>query len=265
MKQPSHQRYVSHELTHFTGRSLKEQFPITEECEEHQYELLRAILTESKLKALVPHVNEAGDSFRMITWPGVPISSNEMFSPAVVCFCDIPIADLPIHIGKYTPFGLSFSKEFLLTRGASPVFYVSSSSKANFPPPRLHGSPTNMSQTMDELFLEYNIIRQEVEELVGEDASDNRTYPLDIYDFMRRLYQLIHDLDVNIFSYIKCFDAMAAEDHEENFYMEREWRVLGAVIFTLDDLHRVIFPARFAQRFREDFPKYMGQITFADA
>ena len=60
------------------------------------------------------------------------------------------------------------------------------------------------------------------------------------------------------------FDSGKTDADLENYYMEREWRVLGAVRFDLDDVFRVILPKAYAKRFRADLPKYSGQVTFAD-
>jgi hypothetical protein len=45
--------------------------------------------------------------------------------------------------------------------------------------------------------------------------------------------------------------------------MEREWRILGRLEFSLGDVSRVIFPQEFASRFREELPDYIGQVTFS--
>ena len=63
---------------------------------------------------------------------------------------------------------------------------------------------------------------------------------------------------------LKFFDPTKDEDHEENFYMEREWRVLGTVAFSLEEVARIILPPSFAKRFRTDVPEYWGQLTFPD-
>ena len=60
------------------------------------------------------------------------------------------------------------------------------------------------------------------------------------------------------------FDSEKDDADEENYYMEREWRVVGPVRFALEDVCRVILPKPLAKRFRADVPGYMGQITFAD-
>ena len=41
-----------------------------------------------------------------------------------LCFCDIPIAELSIHVKKYSCFGLSFSKQFIIGKGGKPVLYI---------------------------------------------------------------------------------------------------------------------------------------------
>jgi len=101
------QRYVATELTHFIGRGKK---PL------EQYDLLKLIMSmgilgESSTLPISLTVNWAGST-----------CDNAVFSPQVVCFCDIPIADLHIHMRKYSQFGIAFSKTFLAGQGATPVF-----------------------------------------------------------------------------------------------------------------------------------------------
>lgn len=71
-------------------------------------------------------------------------------------------------------------------------------------------------------------------------------------------------LVVRIFSFMVLFDASKPDDDPGNFYMEREWRVLGNVEFSLSDVSRVIIPESYATSFRDDAPEYVGQLTFAD-
>jgi hypothetical protein len=65
-----------------------------------------------------------------------------------------------------------------------------------------------------------------------------------------------------LFAYMKFFDETKPDDDSENFYMEREWRVLGNVQFSLKDVSRVILPEEFAKRFRADVPEYYKQLAF---
>jgi hypothetical protein len=88
-------------------------------CEDAQYTLLLAILRSGEL--LTP--NGPGDS-RSFDTPLFSETGEERYRQSVICFCDIPEADLTIHMTKYGRFGLAFTKEFLTQRGARPVYYV---------------------------------------------------------------------------------------------------------------------------------------------
>lgn len=107
------QRYVTNELTHFVGRG---------KSEDEQYDLMvNKILKEGWL-TYPPHDRkpERNISVNLVK----TISDGKMINTQVICFCDIPLADLDIHMAKYSRFGLSFKREFLLPFGACPVFYV---------------------------------------------------------------------------------------------------------------------------------------------
>lgn len=74
--------------------------------------------------------------------------------------------------------------------------------------------------------------------------------------------EAFHDTHVGLF--LKPFSAALPDDDPENVYMERQWRVLGNVRFTLSDVARVILPKRYAKRLREDVPEYFAQVHFPD-
>ena len=82
----------------------------------------------------------------------------------------------------------------------------------------------------------------------------------------RKDIQLFHNITFNhVLSYIKFFDNKLLENHADNYYFEREWRVLGNFCFRIEDVQRVIMPESFAKDFRRDFPGYCGQLSFVDA
>ena len=113
----SSQRYVSSELTHFVGKSL--------ENDEGRYNLLAKIIKSGWLTH-PPHDPKqpiSGDfnGLKMLTADGLA-------QRCIVCFCDIPEGDYYLHMSKYGMFGISFSKKFLVERGANPVFYVANDS-----------------------------------------------------------------------------------------------------------------------------------------
>ena len=47
-----------------------------------------------------------------------------------------------------------------------------------------------------------------------------------------------------LFAYIKFFDPELPDEHPDNYYMEREWRALGPVAFSIADIRRILIPAR---------------------
>ena len=94
------QRYVSDELTHFVGRAIVQRGGDPDEMAAEQYRVLVSILESKKL---LPSSLDPGGG----PHPGVATSFNpkaalaEMFVSEVVCFCDIPVEDLGLHITKY--------------------------------------------------------------------------------------------------------------------------------------------------------------------
>ena len=182
---------------------------------------------------------------------GTKLSSNTKYSGQMVCFCDIPVDDLPLHMKKYSRFGLAFSKAFLIGKGATPVFYVSQESL-------IKNSWTVSSVP------EKNrpwISLKEVFDSYDEDWSQL----LSIKPPNPLLLSLHLKLQRLLDSQLKFFDNTKDEQDDEHYYMEREWRVMGTVPFTLDDVVRIILPPSFAKRFRQDFPEFYAQLTFSES
>ena len=109
---PNDQRYISNELAHFVGRG---------KAPDDQYSLLVNILRSGSLTH-PPHI--PGESGNLKVNLSEKLSTNSMYNPGVVCFCDIPVDDLQIHTSKYSRFGFSLSKEFVARQGGAPVFYL---------------------------------------------------------------------------------------------------------------------------------------------
>ncbi len=220
----AHQRYVSNELTHFVGGRLK--------SDEERFSLLVAILKTGILHS-EPSMVDSPVCFTY-SFP-ISVDTDEMFSVHCVCFCDIPLADLGIHVKKYGPFGVAFTKGFLVGKGASPVFYIAKDAlrKGKYP------------------------VGREFEELLslaaritgaGRGTGD-----------LRKLWTL---MEYHLLTHLKPFDSQLVEDDKANYYMEREWRVIGGFRFQVDDVARVIMPREYARKFREALPEYIGQISF---
>ncbi len=66
----------------------------------------------------------------------------------------------------------------------------------------------------------------------------------------------------DVFSYFKFFDANSPLDEADNYYMEREWRILGNVDFNISEVCRIHMPNEFASQFRQDFPAFAGEVKY---
>jgi hypothetical protein len=112
------QRYISSELIHFLGRGCA--------SDDERYELLLEIILTGLLKG--KSLGDKPDLNVQMVFGGTTLGDRTLYRTSAVCFCDIPLADLKIHITKYKGFGLGFKRGFLVTKGASPVFYVANDS-----------------------------------------------------------------------------------------------------------------------------------------
>jgi hypothetical protein len=282
------QRYVSNELSHFVGRR---------QSEEEQYNLLVDIILKTGWLTHPPHHDPAKPRTLGLDL-SKPISTDDMFKYQVVCFCDIPLSDLAIHTKKYSRFGLAFEKQFLIDRGACPVFYVANESPV---PAQEVFSPGDFVERIARAkgFVDRSLyfdtsVRAIVDLLVCMEMAFNeegkRFLAISEHDFRARMKSLLSDAEIEglrsavcknvqlskttrmvvdfilnyVFSFVKCFDAKQTFEDETNYYMEREWRVANNLQFTLGDVSRVFFPRNFAERFRADLPSYIGQISFSD-
>ena len=236
------QRYVSPELTHFVGKGLSE---------DQQYSLLVNDILKAGWLMHPPiddrQPNEVLRGSPLVGGTHTPdVDDTEAVYWQSICFCDIPVTDLEIHMNKYSRFGLSFLKRFLIGKGANPVMYVAENSQAlAF---RLPGT------TRDEPWPRRRVFESNIKLLEKYRREYRGKIPMHLEYFQ----------DILVFPFIKYFDASAPDEAEANVYMEREWRVIGDVKFTLSDVHRVFMPEHYAERFRKDLPNYTGQLTFSD-
>lgn len=238
------QRYVSDELTHFVGRGLS-QGSRDQEGAEWQYNLLVGILRSGTLGVNKKKSVTATEANKF--------SENQYYKPNVVCFSDIPVPDLAIHMEKYSRFGLAFRKTFLIGQGANPVFYLARQAVVEVP----QGHQT-LASYFDEQHARLLALQDEL-----KNGDDPQALSKVNGHSNRDLEEMFAFLVFHLFSYCKFFDVDLSAGDPENYYMEREWRVFGRLNFQLTDVRRVMFPELFAKRFRQDLPEYYGEITFS--
>lgn len=237
------QRYISNELIHFLGRK--------DNTEDERYDRLCNILREGRLRGEVKGVQPAPGAVEtdmtVVAFNlKAKLSENQMFNPNMVCFCDIPVQELGIHIKKYKGFGIGFDKDLVARRAGVPVYYIPKKGSMKHKPSNYKG------EYFDEVV-------PELCSYLGDLIDKELDVPeVPVVTRMKFESFLFH----HVFSYLKFFDHKLPEDHEKNYYFEREWRVLGTFKFGMQDIRRILLPENFAERFRKDFSEYYGQLTF---
>ena len=227
-------------MTHFVGRDLPE---------ADQYQLLIEIITSGWLTH-APH--DPAISGRLTVNTDARLSDNEMYFPQIISFSDIPIGELDIHIQKFSRFGLSFLKSFLVEEGANPVFYIAKNARSR---DKGRTGRVTLAERFDQTIRAYHALFGGLRDSLGKS---------DLPGQLEQILSIKEFLDDHIFSFLKFFDASKPEDDPDHFYMEREWRILGNLGFTLQNIRRIILPESYAARLRKDLPKYVGQITFVE-
>lgn len=262
--------YVSNYLCHFVGRS--------QPSDEDRFQLLIKIIRGGVLLADLSKPDN----------PSLTISSGyqgtnvgEVFDKcSCVCFCDIPDKALNIHVNKYSRFGMGFEKSFLTPKGVRPVLYVPKGGQIT------EVSPTASPKNPMEYYL--TLLRQSTY-LSAIMSVLNQAYP-----FNEQFAQLVntHPLITNwlklldtsviqavlegktqamisddsiawatLFAYIKVFDETLPPDHVDNYYMEREWRSIKNIEFSINDIQQIYLPSDgYCTRFKSEFPDYNGRF-----
>src|ERR1035438_7544250 len=89
-------RYTSDELTHFVGASAP--------TDEERFQTLLRILRAGRLRAS-DGSQTADEAARLLSITGnKKISDGSAVRGVIVCFCDIPLPSLGLHMSKYGPF-----------------------------------------------------------------------------------------------------------------------------------------------------------------
>jgi hypothetical protein len=246
------QRYVSKELMHFVGRGKEE---------DEQYDILVNKIIKPGMLMHPPHdpTEKSGYEIRFESL----ISENELCNPRMICFCDIPEDDLSLHMGKYSRFGLSFLKSFLIPKGANPVHYIAHNSTVE----NLFCGKLKRAVFYDQRLKEYiRALHNLFNEFLPKDRNGKMPASITTENAPLSMYfqTLSNFIEVEVLSFVKFFDDTKKEDDPENYYMEREWRMLTHLSFSIDDVYRVILPSIYVDRFRNDVPEFNGNLNIAD-
>lgn len=224
------QMYIAKELPHFTK----------------EYKKLCDILTDKVLLGGPDIELSRKGGIEVISRYREDISNNSMVEVNKVCFSDIPEGQTDIHKAKFGQFGIAFDKDFIVRKGGRPVHYIPRKAIIN---PML----SNGGEAMDNYF---NKMTKELygyfDNLLCEQSKDAE----------KKTYQSFHDfIEIHIKPYLKFYDHALPDAHIDNYYFEREWRVVGNVKFNISDVRNVLLPQEKEIEFRADFPQYKGPIN----
>ena len=108
------------------------------------------------------------------------LSTNDVYSGEVICFCDIPVEDFEVHMQKYSRFGVSFPKSFLASRDANPVFYIAKDALDRYPNfygRRLGKSEITRAESFDAFFDAYRALFNNLFKWVSRTDSYRKDVP----------------------------------------------------------------------------------------
>lgn len=231
-KKPTNTPYTSNNLFHLVG---------FKHPGDHidNYETLTKILNDNCVSYSCK-VKGWGVTSYVINW-NKSLLDEGLIVPSMTCYADIPFSSLDIHVRKYGKFGVSFKREYLIKFGARPVMYVPLSDNDC-------GSPFG-----EKLLLDIETVYKGFHEHV---AVKNEPFQNEI----QAIDQINKIVAKDFLAFIKPFNSHLDSTHPDNFYMEREWRKLGNLVFNPDDVVNIIVAKGFASRLAKAFPHYKSKI-----
>lgn len=183
------------------------------------------------------------------------LEDESLLVPSVTCFADIPAPSLGPHVEKYGHFGLSFRRDFLIRHGARPVMYI-----PMVPGRWPFGPPTNGRGLLDDIAAVYRGLDAFVDGRIGDQAKSSRSLGVVPTTEQDVLLSVKSTFELSLLAFLKPFDATLPVEHRNCFYMEREWRKLGNLPFTFNDVTRVWVANGFASEVEGRFPMLAGRV-----
>ncbi|MDT8405036.1 abortive infection system antitoxin AbiGi family protein [Sulfuriflexus sp.] len=225
--------YTSEELSHFVGWKT----PLDN---EKNFRTLVDVLS-NKCVSYWPHIPGWGET-RLTIDPEKSLLDEGLIAPEIVCFCDIPRGSLGIHTEKYGRFGVGIDKYYLASYGCRPIMYVPWSKQ-------------------DILTVYGKKLLQDIEGIYrcSLGCYEQKTTPRKIGNVPEEdelLSTLKSCFQKDFLAFIKPYDVSLSETDRENYYMEREWRRLGNVVFDHSSLKKIYVAKGYKERLKDILPEY---------
>lgn len=234
-------QYVSDCLYHFVGnRSPKD--------DDRNFDVLCKVLESRCVSHAPPDVS---GRLRRITvnWDQI-LSTEELVVPEVTCYADIPFEALGVHVGKYGRFGLAFGRTYLAYYGARPVSYI-----PIVPGALIYNNGEPLLHDIEVVYrgFEKHLVKSREGERSrrrGEVPDSPEGAAADMNSIVEREF----------LAFLKPFRCDLSAGDPSNFYMEREWRMLGSLKFQQRDVLEVVVSAGFEEELCRRFPDYLGIV-----
>ncbi|PCJ91702.1 MAG: hypothetical protein COA46_07080 [Porticoccaceae bacterium] len=242
--------YVSRALYHFNGFGKPNNH-------EKNYEVLKEILRQGCISS-PPHLPKWGE-IRFTYYPDRSLlgelEGRGMINPSMVCFADIPAKYLDIHCQKYGYFGLALKRSYLTRHGARPVFYI--------PVDDLWSIDNWGHRCLKNLEAAYRTVVSWKDEYHEGSRSKKITIEHEPKTIEGKLALLSYSLSRDTLCFVKPFKSTLPDDHLDNFYMEREWRMLMNAYFSedTDAVEKVCVPGDYINDLKDEFPIYASRIV----
>jgi hypothetical protein len=238
--------YTSRELFHFVGFRHPYQ-------DQENYQTLKKILTDECISHH-PHIKGPGETRITINWDA-DLLMGEFLVPTVTCFADIPFEHLAIHTKKYGRFGLSVERTYLVLHDARPVTYV-----PYFPGDSGSIAGAALINALRDTYRAFQILvvdKLDSQPVLGHGRIIST--PDEAITATRNRFA------IDILAFLKPFDTTLADDHLENFYMEREWRKFGNFQLRTDCVQRIVVAREYVDRSKTDLPEYADMVCACPA
>jgi hypothetical protein len=182
------------------------------------------------------------------------LHDERLLVPKITCYADIPHASLSVNVNKYGRFGLAFDRAFLIRSGARPVMYVPKSSNEFF------NSPNNGKYMLDDIEAIYRGLDTYIDERFPDDSAPIRTMRQEPQGEREVLHAVKALVEKYFIAYIKPFDSELLLDERANYYMEREWRKYGNLLFSDNDVQQVWVASGYVDIARKAFPTLAAKV-----
>lgn len=206
---------------------------------EQNFATLCAILESMEVRPCAVGGSRVG--IRIQVDPTRQSTNGEPIFQTASCFCDIPFKSLALHASKYGYFGVGVAREWVAHWGGRPVIYVPTDNpRAGSINNYLCTEALNAWKGINEHFPIPDGPRSRY---VGQPASTPAESALLAQRFIAK----------DVLAFIKTFDHRLPDNDPNNYYMEREWRMLTKLALEIP-LREIVAPVEYHESLRTQFP-----------